>query len=305
MASARFDSSLASVRRAFGDPKPPAVITQKAFDFDDGHYRRMCSLRPGERPRAIDLLNYALDLQYQEALQPDLFRSLFPSCLEAWRDELYGFTDYAGFVDEFNTALVRGRILERMLQPSELAAVASAMRAWILEAIDRQRGLHFRGSERRAYKWIRAVATYGVLQPDVESLWVAWWNLESVGRAIAAIQYISCLMYETSSNPIFDPWTREAGGGPPTLWEYGGFLYEDHWKLENVAYLERALEVSHLEAKLVESVARLVDEPEHVQAKRVLGDWNRQLSITTSRCAELPKILATRSAADVLFEWKT
>jgi hypothetical protein len=38
------------------------------------------------------------------------------------------------------------------------------------------------------YRWIQALTTCGVLLPDLERLWTAWWPLEAVGRAIAAVQ---------------------------------------------------------------------------------------------------------------------
>ena len=36
----------------------------------------------------------------------------------------------------------------------------------------------------------------------------------TAGRALAAAQYASCLIYDETANPVFDAWTREHGGGP-------------------------------------------------------------------------------------------
>jgi hypothetical protein len=82
----------------------------------------------------------------------------------------------------------------------------------ILEEIDDQRGLAYQGSRARPHRWIRAVTTYGVLLPDVERLWSAWWSLDTIGRAMAAMQYISCLMYPENENPVFAAWTANDGG---------------------------------------------------------------------------------------------
>jgi hypothetical protein len=290
---------------ALGGQRPPKTITQQPFDYDDSHYSRLCALKSGERPKGIDLVNYALDMQYQKDLQKDLFRYLFPICLAAWRDELFGRTSYAGFVEDFYPALVRGRIFERMLSGPELSAVTDYMRGSILDAIDQQRGLRFEGKERRPHKWVRAVTTYGVLLPDLNVLWMRWWNLDSIGKAVSSVQYISCLMYPELANPVFAPWTREEGGGPPTLWEYGGQLYEDRWKPENATFLEHTLTVAYVRTKLTGAVERLAGEPEHSTARRLLDDLSEQLPILESRCVELPRLLATTTSAETLLKWTT
>ena len=88
------------------------------------------------------------------------------------------------------------------------------MREAILEEIDAQRGLSYRAKGARPYRWIAALATYGVLLPDLERLWNSWWSLETIGGATATVQYISCLMYPENENPVFAPWTSNEGGGP-------------------------------------------------------------------------------------------
>jgi hypothetical protein len=82
-----------------------------------------------------------------------------------------------------------------------------------------QRGLAYRGAGARPYRWIRALTTYGVLLPDVETLWARWWSIETIGRAVSCVQYLSALVYDKDDNPVFTPWTRDHGGGPPCLWE--------------------------------------------------------------------------------------
>jgi hypothetical protein len=77
------------LRRAFGQPAPPASITQEAFDYDEAHLHRLVRLKPGERAVPGDLLDYAHDLRYTEIDKP-LLAFLLPFCLEAWRDDLRG-----------------------------------------------------------------------------------------------------------------------------------------------------------------------------------------------------------------------
>jgi len=110
---------------------------------------------------------------------------------------------------------------------------------------------------------IGAVTTYGVLLPDIELLWTAWWSVSTVGRAISAMQYISCLMYPENENPVFAPWTPNAGGGPPCLWDFEGHLYSHRWLEPNVAFLKRVLNVPGVSQVLSRAAQRLVDQPEH------------------------------------------
>ena len=113
----------------------------------------------------------------------------------------------------------------------------------ILEEVDDQLGIPYQGSKARPYRWIGALTTYGVLLPDVDRVWGAWWSLETVGRAIAAVQYISCLIYPENENPVSAPWTPNGGGGPPRLWGLEGHLYTHRWLEPNVAFLKEALRV--------------------------------------------------------------
>jgi hypothetical protein len=115
------------------------------------------------------------------------------------------------------------------------------MRESILDEIDDQRGLAFNGGMTRPHRWFGALTTYGVFLPDAEHLSADWWSLNTVGRAVAAVQYISCLMFADNENPIFAPWTPDRGGGPPVLWEFEGYLFKHRWLEANVDFLRRAL----------------------------------------------------------------
>src|SRR5215510_4805628 len=89
----------ATLRRALGNPRPPADVWQRAFDYDADHLRRIVSLRPDQRAEPIDLVDYALDITYEE-VQGDLLRYALPICLWAWREDLLGRDrDYGGFVE--------------------------------------------------------------------------------------------------------------------------------------------------------------------------------------------------------------
>ncbi len=227
-------------------------------------------------------------------IQTPLLVYLLPFCLEGWRYDLLGErTEYGGFVEYFYTVLANRGVFDLHLNRAKTAAVSEFMRATILEEIDSQRGLSYQGSHARPYRWVRALTTFGVLLPEVESLWAAWWSVESVGRAIAAVQYISCLMYAENENPIFAPWTPERGGGPPGLWEYEGHLYKNRWLDPNIQFLEATLSADAASDMLRKAVERLVGEPEHGVAAEIYRDLPLCADTLASRCADLPRLLET------------
>ncbi|MDQ3031524.1 MAG: hypothetical protein M3Y87_03840 [Myxococcota bacterium] len=238
-----------------------------------------------------------------QPLQPDLFRFLLPVCLDAWAEDLQGRGPYAGFVEQLYPALVRSRCLDTMLDTRERDAVYAFLRAAILEVIDREQALSFSGMHASPYRWIAAFTTHGVLAPDVDALWTEWWSLATSGRAVAALQYASCLAYDASHDPVFAPWTRDGGGGPPTLWDYAGHLYEDRWRPENVAFLERTLGAEYVLGRIDAAVEVLRGAPTEEAAAMLRDDLPAQRERLEHRCAELPRLLATPGRAGELRRW--
>jgi hypothetical protein len=288
--------------RQMGSLAPPEKITQETFDGDDGHLRRLVRLRPGQRPEASDLWNYTQDLRYTE-IQGPLLAYLFPFCLEAWREDLRGVGGYGGFVENFYPVLADHRVFDVHLNRKQTAATSEFMRHTILQEINEQRGLSFQGMAARPYRWFRALTTHGVVLPDVDRLWTAWWTIETIGGAISAVQYISCLMYSEYENPVFSPWTGDAGGGPPCLWEFGGLLYMHRWLEPNVTFLKGILRVRRVEEVLSRALERLIGQPEHDVAELVHADLPLCIETLESRCSELPLLLETTQQPNKLLEW--
>jgi hypothetical protein len=152
------------------------------------------------------------------------------------------------------------------------------------------------------YRWITALMTHGVLFPDIDRLWIPWWSIDTTGRAVAAVQYISCLMYPENENPVFAPWTRDGGGGPPQLWEFGGHLYEHRWLEPNVSFLRRTLNPKAVDDALSRAVARLAGLPEHEKAVKVQSDIPLCMETLAARCLDLPHLLETKQEAGKLLE---
>jgi hypothetical protein len=293
-----------ALRKALGATRPPEKITQEAFERNDRHLRRLRRLRVGERPDGNDLFEYMEDLRYTE-IQTSLFVYLLPICLEVWRDDVRGIdTSYAGVVEHFYPVLADRHVFDVHLTPKQTAAVSDFMRRVILEEIDDQRNLSFQGLGARPYRWVRELTTYGVFLPEIEQLWTEWWSLGTVGRAVAAVQYISCLMYPENENPVFAPWTPDGGGGPPCLWEFEGHLYTftHRWLAPNVAFLRKALSVQSVGDELARAVNQLAGEPEHSIATLVQKDFPLCEATVADRCADLPRLLETIHEASV-FEW--
>jgi hypothetical protein len=301
--SSTLSGDLKALRKALGNGRPPRRITQKPFDHDDAHLRAFVRLQPDAKPDGGHLVSYAHDLQYEQVVQKDLLDYVLPFCLRVWREDLTGRDrSHGGFVEHLYPVLVR--IATDVLTEQDSAAVASFMRAGILEELDAQSGLSYTGSRARPYRWIGALASHGVLFADVEKVWTAWWSQPTIGRAVASVQYLSCLVYDDEDNPVFAPWTRDAGGGPPVVWHFAGHLYYQRWLPENVSFLRGALNPETVAGTLAQSVDRLSGRPEQPVAARVLADARDRRSVLRRRCVELPQILERQQDPGDLFAWR-
>jgi len=281
---------LMALRRAFGGMAPPDKVTQEAFEGTDAHLQRLVRLKLGEEPKPDDLREYIHDLRYAK-IQDPLLAYLLPFCLDLWREDLRGVEGYGGIVEDFYPVLADRQIFDTHLTRKQGTAVSEFIRKTILEEVDDQRGLRYKGTRARPYRWIGAVTTYGVLLPDIELFWTAWWSVSTVGRAISAMQYISCLMYPENENPVFAPWTPNGGGGPPCLWDFEGHLYSHRWLEPNAAFLKRVLNVPGVSQVLSRAAQRLVDQPEHEVAALMKGDLPLLVDNLQARCDELPRLL--------------
>jgi len=284
-------SRATTLRRVFGSAVSPEKITQEAHEGNPKHLHRLARLRSGDLAEVSDLWEYMQDLLYTD-IQAPLLVYLLPFCLEAWRENLRGTrSEYGGFVEYFYPVLANRQVFDRHLTSAQTAAVSTFMRESILDEMDDQRGLTYSGSDSRPYRWIRALTTHGVLLPDLDALWTAWWSVATRGRAIAVAQYVSCLMYQQAENPIFAPWTPDRGGGPPCLWEFGGHLYEHRWQDKNIGFLKQTLTPHAIGDVLRRAVNHLVDQPDYRVVAEIQSDLPLCAETLATRCAELPIVL--------------
>jgi hypothetical protein len=309
----RLDQRLNDLYQRLGSVTPPLTISQSAFDGDPAHLERLAKLRLGQPVTGIDLADYMDDVLYGD-IQPSLLVHALPFCLRAWHDYLRDEQfDCPGFVELFYTVLAKKEIFAGILTDDQREALLGFMRDSILEEIDAQDRLRFEGYPAAPHRWIRALTTYGVIAPDIEHLWMNWWSISTIGRAISAVQYVSCLVYPKDSNPVFAPWTREKGGGPPCLWEFDGYLYESTWKSQNVEFLQRLFRDPQIILSVIRRVVFSLSQHDgFFTAQQLLADSespsaNLKLRGTaetlSERLAALPGILGTGGKSEATYLW--
>lgn len=287
-------SSLNKLVRVLKADKPPDKIWQESFDGIGvvDYPLELCSLK-GTASENDDLCDYARVIQHLK-LQPDLLHYLLPVCLNAWRIDLFSEerdSIYGGFVEHFSTALATRSDLKTILGSTEYQAVMEFMCDSILDRIDREEELSFSGYSTLSaspYRWFHAIGTFAVVFPNLNRLWSTWWSMETAGHAIGALQCISCLMYEEDNNPIFSPWTRDQGGGPPSLFGTEGFIYDQGWKIENISFLKSLLSTDYIYEALKKAASVLEVNPEKAVPNKMIHDFSIQEKTLASRIRQLP-----------------
>ena len=299
-------TSIEVVQKVLGC-EPPRSIWQKVLDYDASHLFRLLQFVPyvsDVDPSPGDLSDYSNDIRYYK-IQPDLFRCLFPLCLQAWR---YGLLtpdakrSYRVFVEHFLGALASRPFLEELLSNEEYEAVVTFIQDTILDRLDQEECFSVSGwaDSEHTYDWFHALRAFTTLFPSLERLWNEWWSIKTIGHAVAALKYMSCLRYVEDENPFFGPWTHRHGGGPPELWATA-CDWSCSWRSQNVSFLLSTLTVDYIEEKLKQAVALLHGRVESDIPEKMLHDFDIQRDILAYRLDVFPRIL---SSADLDFVQK-
>jgi hypothetical protein len=290
-------ASLHKIAKLMRSSRVPKSITQEPFDYDSSHYKRLCNLQ-GSQPATSDLIDYAFDMTYME-IQPELLRHLMPVLLHAWKRDLFegDAAGFGGYVEQFWPALLKGKTFQ-VLTESNGAAVMQYKADSILDRLDVENSLTFSGMRASPYTWIQAVVSFGVVFPDIRSVWTEWWEMKTQGHAVAAFQYASALLYENDKNPVFLPWTRDKGGGPPALWECGCHMFGVGWREENLSFLKRTLSVDYFERRLQMALRQIQIERSKDIAMRILSDLPNQRTLLALRIEELFRLLGDVSQVE-------
>jgi len=170
-------------REIFGNPRPPATVTEDQFDGDQEDLVRYISI-PWQQASHDDVgffWAYNHDLTYVD-LQEDLFRYAFPMCLARWRWTLSIRTDAGQGDSDFHRALTNGGALA-LLSESEGRAVQKYFIEGIEERLDDQKpnDHHFYTA------WARTASLcYSV--PILNEVWQMWCRLDTPGKCFALQQ---------------------------------------------------------------------------------------------------------------------
>ena len=278
-----------------GRPQRPETIWQEPFDYDPAHFDRLCqSQADGTLPEPGDVLDYAHDLSYVDEIQGDLFVFFLPVCLRVLSLYVRGQGDrYAGATELFWYGLNRWPGALSLLSEAQASVVDRYIREFILEAIDD--GCRIGGVRCNApvYRWMEELCSYATVFAGLPQLWSSWWNLSTEGRALGALQYISCLMYEEDRNPWFAPWTPSKGGGPPSLWEDSMTVNNEPWDSRNIDFLRSVLIPDELCAAIGRCAEHLPHPEDREIAVRMTHDFDSQRQLMELRIEQLLSILAS------------
>jgi hypothetical protein len=268
-------------------------VWERQFDYCDEGLERLAST-PYEQIDFSDLWYYYHDLAYVE-LQPDLFDYLFPVCLMDWHRSLMCNEPCSRGDSEFHYGLHRGNILEKMLSLEQRNATYEFFHDSFSMRLDAERGFDDSGRKLLPFHWIARFNSLGIVIPRIDLLWGSLWSLDTPGRAVAALQYCSGLMYFEGENTLFPCWSKQRGGGGPYIWANDTMIFDAGWMECNLDFLRTALTVAFVNDGVVRAVVRLEGEPEWERARRLEADLPACQELLALRVAELPLLLSRPS----------
>jgi hypothetical protein len=281
------------VRAIFDNPRPPQTVTERQFDYANEVLDQLART-PHTQIDFHDLWYYHHDLASVE-LQPDLFDYLFPACLMYWHVSLMLNKSCGGGDIEFHQAIQQGNILEKMVTPERRNLIYEFFRDSFLERLDAERGFACSSPRDLEDGWLSRFNVLGCVIPRIDLLWNAWWSLETPGRAVAALEYCSGLMYLGWDNPLYRHISRFVGQVWPMLDDNPSRIPEDGWMRVNLDFLSATLTAEFVQAHIIKAVVRLEGEPEWEMARQVERDFPESRKLVSIRVSELPRLLDPRS----------
>ena len=201
-------------------------------------------------------------------------------------------SDYSGFVEQFSAALAKHVGFRDLLSPAYMMVVSNFMQDAILDKIDQERELSFSGMSASPYSWIDTIGNFGTAFPTVCDLWQQWWSIPTPGRACGVLQYASVLMYSDNTNPIFSPWNSDTGGGPPTLWETDGHIYDQSWLPENLNFLRATFTPDYVRNSVSAAAITLRGHTDSTVPEKMVSDFDDVETFVELRIEELIESLS-------------
>jgi hypothetical protein len=158
--------------------------------------------------------------------------------------------------------------------------------------LDHERNSENSGMGSPAYGWMYRLNSLGLLMEHLPGLWKTWWDLETPGRAVSALQYCSGLMYLEGENPLFEMWTPERGGGGPYLWDNDSLVYDRGWTDSNVGFISEYLTSTRVADVVRQAAKRLAKEAEGETAAQIAAQIDETMELIELRVKELPMLLS-------------
>ncbi|WP_194207589.1 hypothetical protein [Superficieibacter sp. 1612_C1] len=262
-------------RAIFGDEPPVRYVWEPEFDYADKELQALAATDWRDITEHQLSCYYVLNLVYNEPMQPELFRYLFPLCLAKWRERLLEDADRDHFDESLLQALRRPYLWREMMDASQRRQVRAFIIDTMLARMDNERGFGV------SLSWLSVFNDIGGTAPVMRIIWSRWWSLDSVGKAVCALQYAAHLIYACDDNIL--------GGGAG--W-YHPLSYSDAWSQENWVFLYGALTPGKILEGVQAAAEKLRGEPEEDIAARIAQDALNAVEIITIQIEDVLTELA-------------
>ncbi|EBB8133168.1 hypothetical protein EB259_22570 [Salmonella enterica] len=244
-------------RHIFGDEPPVRHVWEPEFDYADAELQALAATDWRQITDWHLSVYYVLNLVYNEPMQPELFRYLFPLCLACWRETL--LTN--GYGDHFEESLLRALRRPYLWQEMMDAAQRQQVRAFLIDTMqarmDNERGFS------SPLSWLDTFNALAGVAPLIRLLWNQWWSLDTPGKAVCALQYAAHLIYPVEVNPLWPQGWRQ--------WQLP-LGTKEPWSENNLAFLTRQLTPEIILVGVRKAAEILRDEPESAMATSIARD---------------------------------
>jgi hypothetical protein len=273
------------LREIFGDPNPPATVTQVQFDGAQ-KYLHALATKPWSEIGPEEYWAYLLDLCYQP-LQQDLFDYAFPAfLLRWWEGQLNRFGGPESECD-FYQAVDHGDIFRTMMSDDRRAASFAWMVDAYMEGVDAWSGRlsveYDPNGPNDLHGPLWSFHALGQSVPILEQIWPALSDVTTAGRAQWWLVLATGLAYKANTCPAIPARTPQKGGG-------GVYVQESAASIFAHGYLPANLDVvrTHLTPTTVtDQLARSASMLEHERER----EW---CSLVVTRIEEDPDAFAWR-----------